>query len=244
MKKTLLIILTLLSFKIAFSQDSKSYEEMTRTLINTELPPLDSLFESARINNAIMLKQEKDIEVALRDMRTEQNEWFSFIRPFGTYQYGLMASIVEITSGGIPINPNYTRNAQNWWNVGVTLSFPLEEFIDRPNRIKKGKAKMESEQYNLEIKFDELKIKIAQAYSECVLSLTLSKALTDRYNYTKTQYEVSEKEFLEGRMTSLELSNAKAQEVNAYVELQEQLSKLIYYASTIETLTKMKIIDN
>ena len=45
-------------------------------------------------------------------------------------------------------------------------------------------------------------------------------------------------------MTSLELSNAKAQEVNAYVELQEQLSKLIYYASTIETLTKMKIIDN
>ncbi len=228
---------------VAFSQKSLSYEEMTRKLINTQLPHLDSLFESARINNAIMLMQEKEIEVALRGMKTEQNEWWSFIRPFGTYQYGLMASLVEISNEGIPITPNYTRNAQNWWNVGVSLTFPLEKYIDRVNRIKKEKATMEAQQYSLEVKFDELKIKIAQAYSECVLALTLSKALTDRYNYTKAQYEISEKEFSEGRMTSLELTNAKAQEVNAYVELQEQLSNLIYYVSSLETLTKMKIID-
>lgn len=228
---------------VAFSQKSLSYEEMTRKLINTQLPHLDSLFESARINNAIMLMQEKEIEVALRGMKTEQNEWWSFIRPFGTYQYGLMASLVEISNEGIPITPNYTRNAQNWWNVGVSLTFPLEKYIDRVNRIKKEKATMEAQQYSLEVKFDELKIKIAQAYSECVLALTLSKALTDRYNYTKAQYEISEKEFSEGRMTSLELTNAKAQEVNAYVELQEQLSNLIYYVSSLETLTKIKIID-
>jgi outer membrane protein TolC len=243
MKKLLLPIILMLCCDVAFSQKSLSYEEMTRKLINTQLPHLDSLFESARINNAIMLMQEKEIEVALRGMKTEQNEWWSFIRPFGTYQYGLMASLVEISNEGIPITPNYTRNAQNWWNVGVSLTFPLEKYIDRVNRIKKEKATMEAQQYSLEVKFDELKIKIAQAYSECVLALTLSKALTDRYNYTKAQYEISEKEFSEGRMTSLELTNAKAQEVNAYVELQEQLSNLIYYVSSLETLTKMKIID-
>jgi outer membrane protein TolC len=243
MKKLLLPIILMLCCDVAFSQKSLSYEEMTRKLINTQLPHLDSLFESARINNAIMLMQEKEIEVALRGMKTEQNEWWSFIRPFGTYQYGLMASLVEISNEGIPITPNYTRNAQNWWNVGVSLTFPLEKYIDRVNRIKKEKATMEAQQYSLEVKFDELKIKIAQAYSECVLALTLSKALTDRYNYTKAQYEISEKEFSEGRMTSLELTNAKAQEVNAYVELQEQLSNLIYYVSSLETLTKIKIID-
>lgn len=244
------ILTFLLAISLAFIQAEAqqmkkydSYEQMRQKLLLMELPPLDSLFESARINNSIMLMQEKEIEVALRSMKTEINNWWSFIRPFGTYQYGLMASIVEISSGGVPINPNYSQTAQSWWNIGVSLTIPLNEYIDRPNRIKKEKANMELQQYNLEVKFDELKIKIAQAYSECILALTLSKALTDRYNYTKTQYEISEKDFLEGRMTSLELTNAKAQEVNAYVELQEQLSNLIYFASTLETLSKMQIIN-
>lgn len=219
-----------------------SFDQMQQNLLLIELPPLDSLFESARLNNAVMLMQEKEIEAALRDVKTENNGWWSFIRPFGTYQYGLMASLVEITSGGIPVNPNYSQTAQSWWNVGISLSVPLNEYIDRPNKIKKEKARVDAQLYNLDVKFDELKIKIAQAYSECILSLTLSKALTEKYNFAKMQYKILEKDFLEGRVTSVELSNAKTLEVNAYVELQERLSDLIYYASSLETLSKVKII--
>lgn len=249
-KITRYFIFTVLFFSMAAASASAqkrqydSYDQMRQKLLLIELPPLDSLFESARMNNAIMLMQEKEIEVALRSMKTEINNWWSLIRPFGTYQYGLMASIVELSSGGIPVNPNYSQTAQSWWNIGISITIPLNEYIDRPNRIKKEKANMELQQYNLEVKFDEIKIKIAQAYSECVLALTLSRALTDRYNYAKAQYEISEKDFLEGRISSMELSNAKAQEVNNYVELQEKLSNLIYYASTLETLSKVQIINN
>ncbi len=225
------------------SNNYDSYQGMSRKILLTELPPLDTLFANARIRNARLLSQEMEIEVAAREKITQRRMWMSFVRGMGTYQYGLMASLVDITQGGVPINPQYSRSAQNWWNVGVGLNIPLNELIDIGNRVKKEDAKIKLAQYDLEVKFDELKIEIAEAYSSAILSLTLSKALSDRYNYMKTQYEVFERDFVIGKVTSLELTTAKGQEVTAYVELQKELSNLIRYTTILETLSKTPILN-
>lgn len=221
----------------------ESYDAMRQKLLLTEIPPLDTLFASARKNNAIMLMSEMETEVAIREMKTERNNWWSYLRGFGTYQYGVMASLVDISQGGTPVNPQYSQEAQSWWNLGLSLNIPLNEFIDRPNRIKKEKARISVAQYNTEVKFDEIKVQIAQAYSEAILSLTLSQALYDRYIFAKSSYEVLETEFFAGRTDSSALSDAKAKEIDAYVQLQEKLSNLIYYASILETLSKITIVN-
>lgn len=258
-KPSIIIILFFLSFTAVLSAQENvfsidtldenttkksfgSYDEQRTKLLSTEIPPLDTLFASARINNARILMSEMETEVAIRNMKTEQRNWWSYLRAFGTYQYGVMASLVDISQGGNPVNPQYSQQAQSWWNLGISLNIPFEDLFDRPNQIKREQARVRAAQYNVEIKFDELKNQIAEAYAFAILSLTLSRALADRYNYAKTQYEVCERNFLIGKVTSLELTNAKGQEVEAYVELQKELSNLIRYASTLETLSKIPIL--
>lgn len=221
----------------------ESYDDMRQKLLLTEIPPLDTLFMGARLNNALILMSEMEVEVALREMKTEQHNWWSYFRLFGNYQYGIMASLIDITQGGVPINPQYSQQAQSWWNVGVGINIPLSEFVDRSNRIKKEKARVRLAQYNVDSKFVDIKKQIAQAYSEAILSLTLSRALYDRYVFCRYTYQVTEADFQAGRATAIELSDIKAKEIDAYIQLQKQLSSLIQYASILETLSSIPIIN-
>jgi outer membrane protein TolC len=212
-------------------------------LLNIELPPLDSLFASARMYNALLLSQDMLIEVAVRTMISERNNWWKFVNLYATYSYGMMASLVDITSGGVPVNPQYSRQAQNWWNIGASVSIPLNELFDRGNRIRKEKATIRKQEYDFEVKFDELKVQIAQAYSQALLSLSLSKSLYESYQFSKAQFEIAEKDFFAGRIPSKEMVDSKNQEVNSYIILQKEISNLIHYASLLETYSKVPILN-
>ena len=85
-----------------------------------------------------------------------------------------------------------TGREQSWWNVGASFSIPLDEIFNRRNKIKQQKKRIENTQYDLDRWYDELRMKIIDAYTSAVEQLSILRSAAEAKITSEAQYRMTE----------------------------------------------------
>lgn len=231
---------------LTFSYISSSAQDITeltaKDYIDFNLPPLALLFENAKASPILgYYEKKKEAEESL--MKTERKKWLNYVKIIGGYQYGVIGNNSTFSDTNTPLFYQYSDNKQNWYNIGVSLSIPLDDLFDRKNRVKKQRLEMQATEFEKEKWYDEQKLRIVEAYTLAIKELALLKIKSEALIFAEAQLKLSEADFINNTITIQELNRQKSMHTVAATEYEETRAQLNYALLQLEILAKTKIIS-
>lgn len=207
------------------------------------LPPLAVLFENAKSNpNILQLAKVQEIQQA--EVTKQKKHIFSYVYGHASYSYGKTDMWGNNSSTMSTMIYQFQGNEQNYWNVGVNVSVPLEDVLDLSHAVKRKRLLVEEAQLKKDIAYDNLKLQIVTLYVRITNNLAALKTAGVNAAIYQGAGELNEVEFHQGNMeiedyayTGLRGQSA----VNAYQGLLTQITTDIV---TLEILSHTPILTN
>ena len=212
--------------------------------IDMQLPPLHVLMENARHAPQVGY-YESNREIEERELKTVRRNWMRNFKLNANYNYGSSDIYNQnYQDSNIPIwTTTTTGREQSWWNVGASLSIPLDEIFNRRNKIKQQKKRIENTQYDLDRWYDELRMKIIDAYTTAVEQLSILRSAAEAKITSEAQYRMTEVDFVKGKLDAQTLSRQKSLENSATREYEQVRRNLNDALLRLEILTHTPIIN-
>lgn len=207
-----------------------------------QIPPLDILFENAKSSAAVEFYQVK-MEEEASALKTEKRSWMKYIKLNSSYQWGLMGTNSSYSDTDTPLFYTYSGATQNWYNVGVSVSIPLDDLFDKANRISRQKLKTQATQVEIEKWHDEQKLRIIEVYTKAGKELAVLKLKVEALAFANAQYKEGEQEFLNGQLTAVDLSAIKSRQMIALETYEMSKAELNKALLQLEVLSKTKILN-
>ena len=220
-----------------------SSEEKTINFSEFRLPPLAVLFENAKQNPTI-LQLAKSQEIAQADVTKEKKHIFSYIHGHASYSYGKTDMWGNGSSSYSPMIYQFQGSEQNYWNVGVNLSVPLEDVLDLTQAVKRKRLLVEDAQLKKEIAYDELKLQIATLYVRITNNLSALKTASENAAIYQGAAELNEVEFQHGNMEIHDYAYTGLRGQSAVNTYQNLLTTITTDILTLEIITHTPIITN
>lgn len=213
--------------------------------INLKLPPLEVLLENAR-TAPIMKSAESVVAAEKRSLRNTRRDWLNYIKLVASYNYGYSDIYTQnYIDAGIP---NWTASTsgreQNWWNMGASLSIPLDGIFNRRNRNQMQKRRIEQTEYDVEVVYNELCMKIIALYTTAVEKLSVLSSLSEAITIANAQFSISENDFVNGKISAQELSFQKGYQISAKREYEQMRSMLTAALLQLEIMAGTPILSN
>ena len=145
---------------------------------NFHLPPLAVLFENAKQNPQI-LSLAKAEELARAEVLKQKKHIFTYISGHASYSYGMTDMWGNNSTTYNPVVYQYQGSKQAYWNVGASLSIPVEDILDLGQAVKRKRLAAEQAEYNKDIMFDQLKLQIATLYIKITNDLVALKSASE-----------------------------------------------------------------
>lgn len=253
MKRALITLWLLLAAAVATAQNEPTLPEFQYSdlqqltpedYINMQLPPLHVLMENARHAPQVGY-YESNREIEERELKTVRRNWLRSFKLNANYNYGSSDIYNQnYQDSNIPVwTTTTTGRDQSWWNVGASFSMPLDEIFNRRNRIKQQRKRLESIEYEMNSWYDEICLKIIEAYTSAVENLSLLESSARSMVAAKAQYTAAESDFVNGKIDAQTLSRQKSIESSAIREYEQTRSLLNKALLQLEVLSKTPIIS-
>lgn len=205
------------------------------------LPPLDLLFENAKKGPTYELAQVKE-QVERKILAKEKRAFLGFFSLRGSYQYGMFGNEATYTDIATPIINNYSTAAQNGYTIGAGVIIPLDELFDLSARIKRQKLYVQTAELEREVKFEEVKREIVQLYATATAQLNVLRLRSESLLLSTVQYEISEKDFMNGRIDSGTLSVEKERQSVAQERYENSKFELTKSLMILEIIARTPIL--
>lgn len=234
--------------RTAAEAEAAEYADLTRmpveSYISLHLPPLHVLLANARERSPQVNMFAANKESEERELKTLRRSWLEHIKLNGTFSYGTS----DINSQSFyeenrPIVQNVTGMTQRWWNVGASISLPLDEIFNRRNKSKQQKKRIESIEYEMDNWYDEVCLKIIESYTTAVQNLSVLEASAQAMVAAKAQYAEAQADFVNGKIDASTLSRQKSIESSSIREYEQTRSMLNKALLQLEVLSKTPIIS-
>lgn len=254
MKSILFTLCLLFAAAATFAQeespavDDLEYNDLQRMspddYIDLQLPPLHVLMENAR-NAPQVGYYESNREIEERELKTVRRNWLKYFKLNANYNYGSSDIYNQSYVENVPPNwiATVSGREQSWWNLGASFSMPLDEIFNRRNKIKQQKKRIENTQYDMDRWYDELRLKIIDAYTLAIEKLSTLGSAAEAMATAKAQYVTSETDFINGKLDIQALSRQKSIENSAIREYEQVRSTLNSALLRLEVLTNTRIIS-
>lgn len=208
------------------------------------LPPLYVLMQNARERSPHVNMFAANKEVEERELKTLRRSWQKIIKLNGTFSYGLTDTNSQIYyENQSPVVQNVTGTAQRWWNVGASVSLPLDEIFNRRNRNQQQRKRIESIDYEMNNWYDEICMKIIESYTNAVEGLAILGAAAQTMIIAQAQYETAEASFINGQIDAAVLSRQKGLESDAIRQYEQIRAVVNKSLLQLEILSKTPIIS-
>ena len=201
------------------------------------LPPIDTLFARMKTTSKSNYFEYKTKEGESL-LKSEKRKWLNYLKVSSAYQYGYLGGESFVQGNLVPDYYQTSQNAQNYYHIGVAISIPFDDLIDRGNKVKQMKYRVEQMKYEKEAYLDEQKIIIIELYSTAIQYLSLMKITLDAKNLAKVESTIGEQDFINGKISPAELSQSKHSEAVATSEYERLRAELNI------SLLKLEIICN
>ena len=161
-----------------------------------------------------------------------------------SYSYGIGDSWGTSENAYSPMLTQYQGTKNNYWNIGASLSLPLEDILDLTASVKRKKMEVDQAVLNKDIAFDQLKLQIATLFVQITNNLITLKTLGESAAAYQGAGALDREDFENGNMEISSFAATKMREssqVSGYQNLQTEITTDIL---TLEILTHTPIITN
>ena len=183
---------------------------------------------------------EAQLEREKRELKNVRRTWMQNVKGFASYQYGSLSNLSYIYS---PDVGTYIGEHKNLYTVGASVTIPLDEILNKNNKVKQQKAKIDEMTYNVDRWFDELHLQIIEEYTKALEHRAMLKVKAEAVTVAQAQYKMTQIDFLNGKADAQTLSRQKNIESNAVREYEESRFNLLSAIMKLEVLTHTQIIN-
>ncbi len=229
MKNLLLLSFFLVTSLMTTANAQKNSIVLVESII---LRPLDDLMDDAVQYSPILKFQHLNVDLLYSDLKLLKKEWGNYITLSGSFQVGNVQFIDNLNSTtGEPNIQTVTR--ENIFGVmGLTLRFPLSDFLTKREREGQIKMQIDQQKFTLEQKELDIRQLVIRQYNDIQRSLKLVEIRTQDLDFHSVTTEMAERYFREGNMSLDEYTNAFNKRNEATIQLEEakldaQLSLLL-----------------
>lgn len=251
-KRFILMIAIVATGPQAFAQFSESgisagfFDSSNEKDINFSefhLPPLSVLLENAKSSPTI-LSLEKARQMAQAEVAKQRRHIFSYLRAHASYSYGKTDMWGNNSSNTSPMIYQFQGSTQNYWNVGASLSLPLEDILDLGAAIKRKKLEVDQAVIQKDIAFDQLKLQIAGLFVKITNNLVTLKTLGEAAAAYQGAGALTREEFENGNLPISEYAYTKLHESGQVTQYQTLQTTITTDIITLEILTHTPILTN
>ena len=207
------------------------------------LPPLSVLFENAKENPQI-LQEIKAHELAIAQVAKQKRHIFSYVYGHASYSYGKADMWGNNSSTYSTMIYQFQGSVQNYWNVGVNISVPLEDILDLGAAVKRKKLEAEMQRYKRNQAFDELKLRIGTLYAQITNNLVLLKTAGEAAAIYQGAGQLNQEQFHQGEMNIEDFAYTKQHEMGVVTQYQALQTQVVTDILTLEILTHTPIMTN
>ena len=207
------------------------------------LPPLSVLLENAKSSPTI-LSLEKARQMAQAEVAKQRRHIFSYLRAHASYSYGKTDMWGNNSSNTSPMIYQFQGSTQNYWNVGASLSLPLEDILDLGAAIKRKKLEVDQAVIQKDIAFDQLKLQIAGLFVKITNNLVTLKTLGEAAAAYQGAGALTREEFENGNLPISEYAYTKLHESGQVTQYQTLQTTITTDIITLEILTHTPILTN
>lgn len=207
------------------------------------LPPLAILFENAKSNPNIM-SLEKARQIAQAEVAKQKRHIFSYLKAHASISYGMGDSWGTSENAYSPMLMQYQGTETNYWNVGASLSLPLEDVLDLSAAVKRKKMQADLAVLQKDIAFDNLKLQIATLFVKITNNLVALKSASEAAAAYTGAGALNREDFENGNMTISGYAYNKQGEIAAVQGYQSLQTAITTDIITLEILTHTPIITN
>lgn len=218
-------------------------KENTINFSEFHLPPLAVLFENAKTTPKVMSLQ-KAQEIAEAEVAKQKKHIFSYLQGHASYGYGKTDMWGQGESGYSIILKQYQGSEQSYWNVGASLSIPLEDILDLSASVKRKKLLVDQAIYEKDIAYDQLKLQIAGLFTKITNDLVRLKTASENAAMSRAAGTLTLEEFHNGNMEIGYFAETKGHEDAAVSSYQNLQTEIITDILTLEIITHTPILTN
>ena len=212
----------------------------TNEFITFQLPPLDSLFESAKTNPRLKAI-EASIAAARYDLKATKRDWWQYFSVRAGYTYGILGMYSDQETQYAPLTTVYSGSTQNSWSIGANISIPFDRLFRHNVTVKKQKEIIKNVEYSQQVTFDEIKSAIIELYCSIQYQLKLLKLATETITLYNAEYQVAELEFINNKSTTNRLlSDIKNSQKMAKIEYEGIIKELNIMFLKLEVITNVQ----
>ena len=220
-----------------------SSEEKSINFSEFKLPPLAVLFENAKSNPQI-LTLAKAQEIAEAEVAKQKRHIFSYVHGHASYSYGKTDMWGNNSSTYSTMIYQFQGSKQNYWNVGVNVSVPLEDILDLGASVKRKRLEVEQAVYKKDIAYDQLKLEIATLYIKITNDLVALKTASENAAIYQGAGALNLEDFHNGNMTIEDFAQTKRYEEGAVAGYQNLQTQITTDILALEILTRTPILTN
>ncbi len=214
-----------LSLSTAFGQDSTGVDHPARTS-EPELPTLETCIDSAVAHSAMVQFRNLDILAKASSVRSEKNYWTRNLSLQADNRYG---TFPYFTSGAGGAGIVTTTISQFNYAAGVSLTFPLEDLLDRKNKVHHAQVELQEAKSMASAQKEEVRQLVIHQYEDLLLKQKLLRIKSLSMSNARINMETVEKEFRNGTVTTTEYM--RISQIVSNIESEFESAKSDYISS-------------
>jgi len=232
--------ISILFFTVLFIQMSGSAQvtvkfDILNDNIESILPPLETIIDSAIANNPNVKFRDLQININKFKLDADRNLWTRNLGIQADGRYGTFNNFSTNTSEGQTPSTISTLSSQFNYGVGAYIKLPIYDFINRKNQINLSEAEVEQAESFAESQRNELRQTVIKQYNELIVKHRLLKIKSKYAETSKINMQMVEQEFTNGIIsvseysriseivtrTEIDFENSKMEFLTAYMILEE-----------------------
>ena len=217
-----------------FSQESGNFNVLEDN-IESMLPPLETIIDSAIANNPEIKFRDLQIIVNKYKLSTERNLWTRDIGVQTDVRYGTFNNFSTNTSEGQSPSNIATLSSQLNYGVGAYIKLPFFDFVNRKNQVQMATTEVKQAESFAQTQRNELRQMVIKQYNDLIVKHRILKIKSKYAETSKINMQMVEQEFTNGIIsvseysriseivtrTEIDLENSRMEFLTAYMILEE-----------------------
>ncbi len=192
------LIFVAFSFPYPGSSQEPGGFDLLSDNIETLLPNLETLIDSAITNNPYVRYRDLQIRVNENKLNADRSQWTRNLGIQSDVRYGTFDNFSMNTSEGSNPTRFATRSNQFVYGAGAYIKFPIFDMINRKNQINLAEFEVGQAQNMAEVQRNEVRQSVVRQYNQVILTHRLLRNKSKYIESARINGAMAEKEFQNG----------------------------------------------
>ncbi len=208
---------------------------LTKAFETDELLPF--LMDSALKYAPSIKRLQSNIEGLKENLSISKNLILSGVNANSSYNYGTNYSAVSSQNGA-----SLTNSQSGFYNVGIGIQLPLNQFLNRKHILKAGQSQVEMAKSEKDIAAFDVKQAVIILYHQFKLAHKLVAVSSKNNRSAQINYAMMEKDFIQGQVTVTQLAAVTEIANKSVVEFETAVNNFQSVYMQLEMLTNTSLL--